>query len=160
MAVNFTAAQAAAIILEGTDKAAMMDIGSRFPLFAIAVAGNVQEVLKALPEIVTARKIESVMKEGVEKLVDPPVEVPAETVAETTASAAKATKAAKAAKAAKTEVEEPVVGEYAGKKAKELYGICKERGIETETKQKASVYVALLEENDAAPPEGDDDWNI
>lgn len=55
---------------------------------------------------------------------------------------------------------------YAGKNARELFDMCKERGIKAKTKQKADVYVKLLkkaDESEAAEDEDEDDddeWEI
>lgn len=54
---------------------------------------------------------------------------------------------------------------YAGKNARELFAMCKERGIKAKPKQNASVYANLLKEDDvkaAAKDEDDDDddWEI
>ena len=55
---------------------------------------------------------------------------------------------------------------YAGKNAKELFGMCKERGIEAKPKQKADVYVKLLKKADEAEnaededEDDDDEWEI
>lgn len=58
--------------------------------------------------------------------------------------------------------EEAEVGKYDGKKAPELYAICKKRGIKAEPKKPAKYYIDLLEKADAAEaeeePEDDDDW--
>lgn len=50
---------------------------------------------------------------------------------------------------------------YTGKTAKELFGMCKKRGIKVEAKQKADVYIELLKKADAAEAEADadDDWD-
>lgn len=49
---------------------------------------------------------------------------------------------------------------YAGKTAKELFGMCKKRGIKVEAKQKAAVYIEALKKADAAENEADDDdWD-
>lgn len=50
---------------------------------------------------------------------------------------------------AKTSEEEEVDGIYAGKKAKELYDLCVERGIPAEAKKAITYYVDLLEAADA-----------
>lgn len=66
-----------------------------------------------------------------------------------------------------TEVEdeaEEETGKYDGKKAPELYALCKKRGIKAEPKKPAKYYVGLLEKADEAEaeseeePEDDDDW--
>lgn len=54
------------------------------------------------------------------------------------------------------------IGKYDGKKAPELYALCKKRGIKAEPKKTAKYYIELLEKADAAEaeeePEDDDDW--
>lgn len=55
---------------------------------------------------------------------------------------------------------------YAGKNAKELFDMCKERGIKAKPRQKADAYVKLLKKADEAEvtededEEDDDDWEI
>lgn len=54
---------------------------------------------------------------------------------------------------------------YDGKTAKELYEMCKERGIDTKPRQKANAYVELLKKADTTESESDDeddddDWEI
>lgn len=46
--------------------------------------------------------------------------------------------------------------EYSAMSAKELYKLCKERGIEVETKKPSTYYITKLEEHDAS---SDDDWD-
>ena len=55
---------------------------------------------------------------------------------------------------------------YAGKNARELFDMCKERGIKAKQKQKADVYVKLLKKADEAEAaededeDDDDEWEI
>lgn len=62
--------------------------------------------------------------------------------------------------------EETTTNPYDGKSAKELFNMCKERGIKVKTKQKADEYIKLLIEDDEAEAEveededEDDDWEI
>lgn len=55
---------------------------------------------------------------------------------------------------------------YAGKNARELFDMCKERGIKAKPKQKADAYVKLLKKADEAEAaededeEDDDEWEI
>lgn len=69
MAKNWSAAEAARVVYEGKDKAAIMDIGKRFPLFVAAASRGTEgllEIIGALhPDRITARTIESKLKEGV-----------------------------------------------------------------------------------------------
>lgn len=66
---------------------------------------------------------------------------------------------------AEDETEEET-GKYDGKKAPELYALCKKRGIKAEPKKTAKYYIDLLEKADAAEEEAeaededeaDDDW--
>ena len=60
--------------------------------------------------------------------------------------------------------EEEDTDPYAGKTARELFTMCKERGIKTKPQQKADVYAKLLKADDAKDEaeedEDDDDWDI
>lgn len=60
------------------------------------------------------------------------------------------------------EDEGDVEAKYGGKTAKELFELCKKRGIKAAPKKKADVYIELLrkadEEAAAAEEEDDDDW--
>ena len=60
MAIKWTAAEAYEALLKG-NKEDRIDIGRRFPLFATATP---QEIICALPEYITARKIEAGLKGG------------------------------------------------------------------------------------------------
>ena len=65
MAKNWTVGDAAKVIFEGVDVSAIMDIGKRFPLFAVACAkvdANGVKVLGAIPEYITVRKVEAILK--------------------------------------------------------------------------------------------------
>lgn len=62
--------------------------------------------------------------------------------------------------AAESEDEDEADDEYAGKTAKELFELCKKRGIKAAPKKKADVYIELLRKADeeaAAEEEADDD---
>lgn len=61
MAKNWAAAEAIEAI-KNDDRAAIKDIGNRFPLFAHYAACNPSEIVKALPEYLTVRKIEGILK--------------------------------------------------------------------------------------------------
>ena len=66
------------------------------------------------------------------------------------------------------EDEEENTDPYAGKNARELFAMCKERGIKAKPKQNASVYADLLKADDAKAEDADtedeedddDDWEI
>lgn len=125
MAKNWSAAEAAQVVFEGKDKAAIQDIGRRFPLFVSAAARGAEGLLEIIgclhPERVTARTIEAKMKESVEESDD----VEEEEVQEKPAKKEKAPKGGKGKgkKAAKEEEDEeeeekPAKKEKAGKKGK------------------------------------------
>ena len=70
MAKSWTAAEAVGILVKGEDKAAIQDIGRRFPLFATAASRGQEglvRIIESLPELITARKVEGVFKEGIEE---------------------------------------------------------------------------------------------
>ena len=60
--------------------------------------------------------------------------------------------------------EEETKDPYEGKTAKELYEMCKEKGLEVKPRQKADAYVELLkkadENTDSESDDDDDDWEI
>ena len=65
MAKNWTAAEAAKVIVEGTDIEAIADIGRRFPVISNKLArcnSAVVEVMSTLPEYITIRKLEAAFK--------------------------------------------------------------------------------------------------
>lgn len=136
--------EAARAILSG-DQEAILDIGKRFPMFTVAVAsGKVESflnILDSLPDYVSARQIDSRLRGGAAESEDS--EDSAEEAPEVPAKAEKAEKPS-AKKAEKKE--DP----YAGKTAKELFAICKERKIKVEPKQPADVYLKALDKADAA----------
>ena len=147
MAKNWKVGEAVKAIKSG-NKADILDIGRRFPLFANLAAqlndAGVQ-LLDCIPEYVSARKLESVLKGDVQ---------PTEEEEETEVEEKPAKKKAPAkTKASKKEEED----EYSGKSAKELYDMCKDAGLKVKPKQTKEVYIEALKsaENEA---EEDDDW--
>ena len=144
MATNWTMSQATKAILAG-NKEAIVDIGRRFPLTANAIAamGNNEgalAIINALPEYVTARKIESVLKDGVQESEE---EAEEEVVEE------KPAKKEKAAKKPAKKAEETEEVDYSEMNAMELFKLCKKRGIKAEPKKKAAEYIKLLKAADA-----------
>ena len=70
MAKNWTMAEAAEAVINN-DKVGICDLGKRFPNVAVALAkmGNnegAMTIINALPEYVTARKVEAVLKGDVD----------------------------------------------------------------------------------------------
>lgn len=154
MAKNWKVAEAVLAIKEG-DKSAIADIGRRFPLFAVAAAQVNDEaiaILECLPDYCTARKIESVLKEGVGPVEEAEDEEVEEKV-EKKKTEKKATKPATKGKGKKKDEDDD---DLSGKSAKELYDLCVEQGLDVKARQKAEVYIKALE--NAKSEEDDDDW--
>ena len=158
MATNWTLSQALAKITEGTDKAAIQDIGRRFPLTAVALAeigknAGADKIIGALPSHITARKIESVLKDGVEQDSDVDVE---DAEDEEEAPKKEAKKPVKKTAKAKTEEDaeddeedDPVA----------LYKKCKKAGLKVAPKKTAKYYKDQLAKAAAAEEDADeDDW--
>lgn len=152
MAINWTTAAAAKAIKEG-NKEAIVDIGRRFPLFLAAVAANdIDTILAAIPEHITARKIEAALKDGVQEsdVEDTDSDVEDEKPAKKEKAEKKPAKKAKKEEDTDTDTDEdddPV----------ELYKQCKKAGLKVKPKQSADYYkkqLATLEEQD----DDDDDW--
>lgn len=165
MAKNWTMKEALEAVVTG-NKEGLQDLGRRFPLTAVALAkGDFTTIINALPDHITARKIESVLKDGIQESVedDENVEVEEEVVEEKPAKAKKEKAAKKPAKDEPVEEEEDDETsdeiDYSSMNAVELFKLCKKRGIKVESKQKAAVYVkALKAADEATNEENDDDW--
>jgi len=172
MAKNWLVGEGARAI-KSDNAADKLDIGRRFPLFAILVAQTNDAgmaLLDAVPAYVTARKIEAVLKgDAGEAAGEAGDEGEDSEDAEAEVEEEKPAKKEKAPAAAKEE--DP----YAGKTAKELYTICKEKKIAVEPKQSVEVYLKAIKKADAAakakapakkaesdkkPAAKDDEWEI
>ena len=127
MAKNWTAYEAAKEIIEGKNKENICEIGSRYPMLTreVAVAGNkILVILKALPKV-TARVLETGLKDGVEMDAS-------ETEDET--------------KEAESEAED---FDYTDMTAANLYKMCCARGISSKCKsRKKDALIELLEKFD------------
>ena len=161
MATNWTLSQALAKITEGTDKAAIQDIGRRFPLTAVALAeigqnAGAAKIIGAVPSHITTRKIESVLKDGVEQDSDVDAE---DTEDEDEAPKNEGKKPAK--KAAKVKEEEDVDAEDEEEDDPvALYKKCKKAGIKVAPKKSAKYYKDQLAKAAATDEDADDDdWD-
>lgn len=159
MATNWTLSQALTKITEGTDKAAIQDIGRRFPLTAVALAEIGQNVgaakiIGAVPSHITARKIESVLKDGVDQDADEEIEDDAAEEEEDKKPAKKtAKKPVKKAEVEDSEDEDEEDDPVA------LYKKCKKAGLKVAPKKSAKYYKDQLAKATAAEEDADDDWD-
>lgn len=128
MAKNWTAYEAAKEIIDGKNKENICEIGSRYPMLTreVAVAGDkILVILKALPKV-TARVLETGLKDGVE------VETEAE----------------EETKEAETEAEDDEL-DYTDMTGANLYKLCCARGISSKCKsRKKDALIELLEKFD------------
>ena len=160
MATNWTLSQALVKITEGTDKAAIQDIGRRFPLTTVALAeiGNnagAAKIIGALPSHITARKIESVLKDGVEQDSDSDVE---DTEDEEETPKKEAKKSAKKAAKEKTEEDAEDTDDDEDDPVA-LYKKCKKAGLKVAPKKTAKYYKDQLAKAAVAEEDADDDWD-
>ena len=157
MATNWTLAQAKKVITEGTDLAAITDIGRRFPLTALAIAKigdneGATTIINALPEHITVRKIESVLKDGI--AYSGANDNDDDDDAEDTEHDEKPAKKSKAkAEADDTaDAEDPIT----------LYKKCKKAGLKVAPKKSVKYYKDALKKAQEAENEADgdaDDWD-
>lgn len=128
MAKNWTSYEAAKEIIDGKNKENICEIGSRYPMLTreVAVAGDkILVILKALPKV-TARVLETGLKDGVE------VETEAE----------------EETKEVETEVEDDEL-DYTDMTGANLYKLCCARGISSKCKsRKKDALIELLEKYD------------
>ena len=164
MATNWTLAQAKKVITEGTDLAAITDIGRRFPLTALAIAKigdneGATTIINALPEHITARKIESVLKDGIaDSGANDNDDDNDDDAEDTERDEQPAKKNARAKAKAKAETddtaddEDPIA----------LYKKCKKAGLKVAPKKSAKYYKDALKKAQEAENEADgdaDDWD-
>ena len=130
MAKNWTAYEAAKEIIEGKNKENICEIGSRYPMLTreVAVAGDkILVILKALPKV-TARVLETGLKDGVE------VETEAEEETKETEN--------------DSEAEDDEL-DYTDMTGVNLYKLCCARGISSKCKsRKKDALIELLEKYD------------
>lgn len=190
MATNWTMAHAAKKIVEGTDTAAIQDIGRRFPLTSVAVASmgensGAMKIIGALPQHITVRKIEAVLKGDVQDMdEDDDIQDEEEEAEEKPAKKEKAEKPkANLKKPAKKEVEEEIDEDEDDDEEEAdpvaLYKQCKKAGLKVPPKKDASFYQKALDkakaesdkaakatkkskakDEDDAEDEDEDNWDI
>lgn len=183
MAKTWSVSEAVKAINAG-DKEAIADIGKRFPQFAVAAAKvgdneGAMTILGALPEHVTARKVEAILKDGVDEDTDAETTDDDEEVEEKKPkrgrksatsdddkkAKAKARREARKEKA-KVEVDddeeeaEENETDYSSMNAVELYKLCKKRKLDVEPKKKAAYYIDALKtvDSDVEEESDEDDW--
>lgn len=152
----------------------VIDIGRRFPLFlSLAVRTNEagQELLSCVPDYISVRKMESVLKSGITETDGEDVAEDDEEEIEDKAPNKKDAKAgkeketkgkgkAKKEEAPEEEDEDEDEGEdLKSKSAKELFEMCKAAGIKVKPKQDKKVYIKALEEANEAEDNEADDWD-
>lgn len=147
MAKNWSAYEAAKEIY-GNNKENIAEIGSRFPLFArtVALADSVYllDILKALPAKVTARVVETGLKEM--ETEEPELDVPQEEEAPKKGKAKKQDAEEQEDEWSDDEEEEST---YESMTAKDLYALCCKRGISSMCKsRKKDELIKLLEKFD------------
>lgn len=161
MATNWTLSQALTKITEGTDKVAIQDIGRRFPLTAVALAeigknAGAAKIIGAVPSHITARKIESVLKDGVEQDADADTDVEDDEDDEETSKKEARKPAKKSAKAKNEEDDQDEDNEEDDPVA--LYKKCKKAGLKVAPKKSAKYYKDQLAKAEAVEEDADDDW--
>ena len=185
MAVRYSMTDAFNVLLENNDQEAMDDIFRRYGgvarkmLRAICSSNDpetIKEVIELVPEYVSMQKVNKIHRELLEG-ADPDDEEVEEEEEHKAKPAPKARRQAAKAKAKPEPVEEvdddededEEAGPYDGKNARELFELCKERGIKTQPRKRATTYKKLLEDWDAKhagepdveeEEDDDEDWDI
>lgn len=162
MAKNWMAYEAAEAIM-GNNVEEIAEVGSRYPLFtrivSMANSEYVLDILKAIPKV-TARVIETGLKDIDIDDVETEVEDAEEKDEAPKKSAKKETKTAQKPKSKKfAEEDETDEDDYESMTSKALYKLCCDRGISSQCKKrdKASL-IAVLKANDGVSNEEEDDW--
>ena len=141
MAKNWTLKEARQVIAEGTDKAAIQELGKKFPLTSVAIAKmgtneGIRTLFGAMPEHMTMLKMERALKDGIEDSDD-------EDVSEDVAS---------------EDTNEAADTDLSSMTTKQLYELCIKRGIKANKYGKPkSYYVDLLKGDGDKQDEPDND---
>ena len=149
MAKNWTIGEAAEAILSG-NKEDIIDIGRRFPLVlnAVSLMGKNEggmAIIGAIPQHITARKVESILKDGVTVSEDE-IEDPKELEVE---EPKKETKKRATKKTVKEEVDtDSDADDYEDMSEVELFKLCKSKGIKAAPKKDKDYYIDLLTNSD------------
>ena len=151
MAKNWLAYEACEVLLAGTDKEAVSEIGSRFPLFTVAVmrdgAKTLLEILKAVPKV-TARVVETGLKDTDAVEADAEAEEVEEEA--TPKKDAKTSKKVTKKVEAEEDEEEESENDYESMTGAELYKLCCARGISSLCKSRSkTALIEILEKFDA-----------
>lgn len=127
----------------------IQDLGRRFPLVLTAIAGgDFEKIVNAIPDHISARKVEQMLKGDVETTEDETVEETKETKVEEPAK-----KERKPRKKAEPEVEEDVEEED----PVALYKECKKAGLKVKARQSAEYYKEQLAKANEVEDD-EDDW--
>lgn len=164
MARNWKVGEAVRAIQAG-NKEDILDIGRRFPLFA-NLAAKVNEagaeLLDCVPDYCTARKIESVLKGDVQETEDDEAaaedEAPAKAEKKAPEKAAKKAEKKPAKKAAEDDEDEDDDDALEGKSAKELFKMCKDKGIKVKPGLDKAAYIKALNAAEETESEDEEDW--
>ena len=183
---NYTLKEAVEIIAEGKDLEAIADLGKRFPILSIKIARltakaekEIVDFIQYMPEYLTIKKVNNAVK----TVNDSKAETEDATEAENKPVEPKKRGRKPKAKVKAIPVEEPkaevedeadeepteaeeTANNYEGKKAIDLFKLCKSRGLKAATKKSAKYYIDVLKKDDEAKAKAeakkveDDDWDI
>ena len=177
MAANYSVKELLDVLRHSEDPEVLRDAMSRYGLVskalieADAISARATDILVAMiPDFVNARKANKTIMEGMNGSNDVEPEVEPDREPE------EKPKPKKAVKKPEPESEDDGIDEndYHSMKAKDLFELCKERGIEAEARHRTKYYIELLEKADAEAAEpkekpeaesgfdadDDDDWDI
>lgn len=189
---NYTLKEAVEIIAEGKDLEAIAGLGKRFPILSIKIARltakaekEIIDLMQYMPEYLTIKKVNNAVK----TVNDSKAEAEDATEAENKPVEPKKRGRKPKAKVKAVPVEEPKIeveyeadeesteaeeteNNYEGKKAIDLFKLCKSRGLKVTTKKSAKYYIDVLKNDDEAKAKAeakkaeeaedddDDDWDI
>lgn len=173
MATNYSFKQFVNTVLDGADTETLMDLGRRYPCTLAAVSEakaiapeQIRKIASAVPDFITARKIEKGLQNpGEVEESDEVDEAEEEAPVEEKPAPKKRARKAPAKKVEEEPVEDEAEddGKYAGQNAQALFKECKKRGIKAAPKKPAQYYIDLLEKDDAkadSAEDEDEDWDI
>ncbi len=178
MAVNYSIKELLDVLRNSDDPEVLRDAMCRYGLVsktlieADAISPRVTDIMVAMiPDYVNARKANKTIQEALAGYDGAEADAEEAPAKEAPAKPKKAVKKPEPEPVVEDDEDEDTAVDYSSMKAKDLFELCKKRGIEAEPRHRTKYYIDILEKADAEAEkpaavedddddDDDDDWDI
>ena len=167
MATRYTMKEALQILIDNNDEEAMDDIFRRYggvarkmvrAIYASTDKSAISDLIDLMPDYITMQKLNKANRMISQTDDDNAVDDDEPKAKKPAAKKQKVEEPAEPEDVADDDSDEAV--DYENMNARELFELCKERGIDTEPRKRATTYRKLLAEYDAKQAASDDDVTV